>query len=332
MVVSIASMMPPAERKRPLVDGAAQPGQQRDQHHQRRHERRLQQAAVLTAQRRVRRRHQQHHRNHAQRQHRQSPAQGAAIHVRRQVFVTVVGGPVGHARLGDAHRDQRHHGGDQHRGDHDEPVVARRRHHAVGLDDRRRLRGQAGEHRVHRAEQQVGAVAAGHRRERGGDAGQRRAAGQLEQKAGEGNQHHIAGVEGEARHHPGERHRHHQRAVRGAPHQRRQAGAQQAGMLGDAQPQHRHQHHAQRRETGEVGDHLAEQKGEAVAVEQRTHLNAAVLQRVRRGQPGRRQQRAQRQHQQTQPDEQQGGVRQAVAGAFQPGQPAGGRFSHSGSP
>ena len=54
-------------------------------------------------------------------------------------------------------------------------------------------------------------------------------------------------------------------------------GGQEAGFLGNADAQHGHQHDAQRRKTGKVGDQAGPDAADAVAIEQADRADHAVL-------------------------------------------------------
>ena len=62
----------------------------------------------------------------------------------------------------------------------------------------------------------------------------------------------------------------------GTQHDGAHGGRQKAGFLSDADAQHRHQHHAQRRKAGEIGGEAGENAPEAILVHQADRADHAV--------------------------------------------------------
>ncbi len=152
-------------------------------------------------------------------------------------------------------------------GAHEEPVAQRVNqepggHHPPGL-----LR-DALQQRVQGRGDEVGGKATGDPRKGGRDAGQRMAAGGMEDGRRQRDHHHVARVRsGMAE----DCHQHHQRrqpAPCGDAEQPAQAGIDQAEMLGNPHSQQCHQHDAERRERRKGRDQLSQETGELDTAEQ----------------------------------------------------------------
>ena len=150
---------------------------------------------------------------------------------------------LGQDRADDAHEDRR--------GDH-EVEVADQRHLARGIDEPDRVVGHLGEQRVGRRHEEVDEEDRGDAREAGREAGQRMPAEAVEGGAAERHQHQVAGVGGDRRddaeHHDDEGEDRLRRDLDDLAHQR----GDQAGFLGDADADHRHDDDADRAEVHEV--------------------------------------------------------------------------------
>jgi hypothetical protein len=194
-------------------------------------------------------------------------------------------------------------------------------HRVAGVEQLRGLLRDAGEQRVDGADEQVGAVAAGDARERGGHPGDGVAAHREEDHARERHQDDVAGLARGVRHHAGEDDRHGQQPRRRAQHQRADAGAQQSALLSDADAEHRDQHGAERREVDEVANQVLDDHAQPVAVEQadgfdqpvRAAPARALGPRVRHAPPQRAGEAAEQQHADGEDREERDRVRQQVA-------------------
>lgn len=94
------------------------------------------------------------------------------------------------------------------------------------------------------------------------------AAGGLEHEPRQRHQQHIADLAGHVGHHPGEHNYRREKHSRRSQHQQAQCSADKAGVLGHADANQRHQHGAQRCETGEVGHQTGEDAVQAVDAQQ----------------------------------------------------------------
>ena len=142
-------------------------------------------------------------------------------------------------------------------GNHEEPVGLRA-HRISGVEQARGRLGKTRQQGVHRADKQIGAVAAGHTGEGRREPGEGMAPKGVENRRCQGNQDHVAQFGGGIGHDAGEYHGHGHHARGGAQYQPAHGGADKARMFGDADPQQGDQYHAERRKAGEIGDQVGD--------------------------------------------------------------------------
>ena len=202
---------------------------------------------------------------------------------------------------------------DEERRDGGEPEVAKGVDHPLGVEDLGRLLGEPLQQGVDARGDEVGREPARDPREGGRDAGQRMPPRCVEDDPAQGDDEHVAGVGRGVADDGGQDEHRGQQARRRPAQDQLEAGVDEAGLLGHPDPEQRHQHHPQRREPGEGGHELHQERGEGgarqlVGDSQRLAAARVDLGELDRGQDRRRDPR---QHQQQQ--EQDGRVRQPVA-------------------
>ena len=179
--------------------------------------------------------------------------------------------------LDDEDGHQRTDGRDQEgRGDHEIPVRGRD-HDIVRVDQPRSFLGDPRQQRVNGSNEDIGAIATGHTGKGRCHTGQRMPTQRVEDRSRQRDQHHIAdlgrrigddtGKDDGNRHDMARRRQHH-----GA-----HGSGQQAGLLGHSNTQHRHQHHAQRCKTGEIGHQAGPDATDPVPVHQADRPDHAVF-------------------------------------------------------
>ena len=91
------------------------------------------------------------------------------------------------------------------------------------------------------------------------------------------DQHHVAGIGGNAGDDTQEHNHKGDHAGVGHQHQLADQGRDQPRLLGQPHTQHGHQNHANNTKVGEVGDHGGEQEADAVGVQEAAHLGGDVV-------------------------------------------------------
>jgi hypothetical protein len=175
-------------------------------------------------------------------------------------------------RLDDLGRDERDHHGQEQRAADPEVEVRDEVDLRLGVDQRGRLVGDVGDHRVGRHDQHVDPERRADRAEAGRDPGQRVAPDAQERGRRQRDQHEVAGVGGDARHDPDEHDDVRQRGRRRDRHELADQAADQARELGDADADHRHEDHADGGEAEEVRHERREHEADAVAGQQALDL------------------------------------------------------------
>ncbi len=309
------------------VDRARNQEQQEDQGHDGTHQRCAERCDALVerkrrvgiAQRRIGQQHRDEQQGECEQDAERSPLEAPPL-VFAQRFQT---GHVRHVAVDGRFADQArlHHlvgqppayGDDQQTGgSHEKPVDQRidrhrRVEHACGL------LGNAGQHRVDRRRNEVGRKTAGYAGESRCNTGQRMAPGGVEDHRAQRNHDHIAGIGGRMRDDCDQDDHRREQARRSHAQHLAQRGVDEAGVLGDPHPQHRHQHDAQRRETREHAYHLAEKARHLVTGKLVDHLNRLACLRMQRAELDRREHCRERPHDQHEQKEQYCGIREPVS-------------------
>ena len=138
-----------------------------------------------------------------------------------------------------------------------------------------------------------------------------------------GDDEHVAGVGRRVADDRGQNQHRRQQAGRRAAQKQLEAGVDEAGLLGHADAEQRHQHHAQRREPGEGGHQLDHERGQGRARQLVGDAQRLAGARVRLGELDGGEQRRGDPGQQQQQQEQDGRVGKPVAGVLDEVQGAG---------
>jgi len=172
---------------------------------------------------------------------------------------------------------------------------------------------QAREQRVDGADQQVGRIAARDAGEHRRHAQDRMPPGRDEDQCAQRHQQHVADLAGHVRHYAGEHQHGREQVLRRRQHQHAQRGADEAAVLGHADADQGHQHHAQRREAGEVGDCAGHYPVQALDAEQVHRRHDLARGRMRHAQPRHRGEPGRDHHRQRQQREQRRRMGQGIA-------------------
>ncbi|MNF54232.1 hypothetical protein D3C84_356560 [compost metagenome] len=159
--------------------------------------------------------------------------------------------------------DEPAHADDQQGGGTGEEDVAQGVDHVIGVEQLGRRLGKPLQQGITARGEEVGGKATGDPGKGRGYPGQRVAPGGVEDDATYGDDQHITRIgrrvadDGHQDQHGG------QETGGGDFQQLLQAGVDEAGLLGHPDPQHGHQHYAERGEAGEGRDHAGEELGQA---------------------------------------------------------------------
>ena len=226
--------------------------------------------------------------------------------------------PVGHPGAG----RREHEGGDAHK-----VPIGGAGDGVAGLHHVRRGLGKAGQEDVDRADQQVGAVAAGDPGEGGGKPRERVAADRVEGGRGEGDQQHVADLAARVGHNAREDDHRRDQAARGGEDGEAEGGAHQPRVFGDADAEQAHQRDPQGRVGEEVADGFQQHPVHPLEGEQVHHGHGLAVAGMDRGDPRGVEDPGKDDDRRGEREEEGGGVGQGVAGAFdrieQPGQQGG---------